>query len=67
LKPYEATTDDGRSPSRTRSTAIKRMVSSLEQARCLLGEGQQIIAEDFLNKTYKGPDADGIGLRWTVY
>jgi hypothetical protein len=43
------------------------MVSSLEQARCLLGEGQQIIAEDFLNKTYKGPDADGIGLRWTVY
>jgi hypothetical protein len=29
LKPYDATTDDGRSPSRTRSTAMNRMVSSV--------------------------------------
>jgi len=29
LKPYDATTDDGRSPPRTRSTAINRMASSV--------------------------------------
>jgi hypothetical protein len=38
----------------------------LADARCLLGDGNPTMALNVLDRTYKGPDCDGIGLRWEV-